>query len=389
MSAIDSITAINSGDNGASIPAPAIDHSYHRFNDISGPDTGVGTMSFSDLLDVINPLEHIPIVSAIYRAASGDTISPGARVAGDALYGAAMGVASMGLSLVGAVGDEVFTAANGGTSAAQMVVASLFGKSDDQSIQLADATPAQTADTQPQDMQVAAMQTPLLQSAAKQSPILDMPDLAGAATQTASVTPASAATMATPELASNTPSSTATAIESGKGLAIDRSKLAYGGVMDPAMMQNAQQNQALALALAAGQNNMQSSHALRNSRFATSSASPMTNVTAQSAGLPLPGETPSLAGIASPPAANSSPGMAASPITAQGQAQNVAVTPSQILAQSAGQSTAQSLPSGLRQSIPSGATTNLAATIKSLDQYRSTASRVPVPFVGGAVDVTN
>jgi hypothetical protein len=146
------------------------------------------------------------------------------------------------------------------------------------------------------------------------------------------------------------------------------------------------QNQTLALTLAAGQSNMQAAHALRNARFATNTASPATGATAQSASLPLPGETPSLAGIASPPAANNSPGMAASPITTQ--AQNVAVTPAQILAQASQPSTAQSLPPGLNQSVPQEGL-NTLKVIKGLDQYRTTAARVPVPFIGSAVDVTN
>ncbi len=48
--------------------------------------------SFSDLLDVINPLQHIPIVSNIYQAMTGDKISSGAKIAGDALFGGPIGL---------------------------------------------------------------------------------------------------------------------------------------------------------------------------------------------------------------------------------------------------------------------------------------------------------
>jgi hypothetical protein len=48
---------------------------------------------------------------------------------------------------------------------------------------------------------------------------------------------------------------------------------------------------------------------------------------------------------------------------------------------------AQSLPASLRQSIPQASAEMKA--IKGLDQYRSTAQRVPVPFIGTTVDVTN
>jgi hypothetical protein len=48
--------------------------------------------SFADLLDVINPLQHIPGVSNIYQAITGDTISSGAKIAGDALFGGPIGL---------------------------------------------------------------------------------------------------------------------------------------------------------------------------------------------------------------------------------------------------------------------------------------------------------
>src|SRR5215470_10031750 len=47
--------------------------------------------SFRDLLGAINPLQHIPVVGNIYRAITGDTLSPGARMAGGALYGGPIG----------------------------------------------------------------------------------------------------------------------------------------------------------------------------------------------------------------------------------------------------------------------------------------------------------
>jgi hypothetical protein len=57
-----------------------------------------GHFSFKDfilgLIDIINPLQHIPVVSTIYRKITGDEISPMARVAGDALYGGPIGAAA-------------------------------------------------------------------------------------------------------------------------------------------------------------------------------------------------------------------------------------------------------------------------------------------------------
>lgn len=45
-----------------------------------------GEFSLADLVDVINPLQHIPIVSTIYRELTGDRIGHGARLAGDVLF---------------------------------------------------------------------------------------------------------------------------------------------------------------------------------------------------------------------------------------------------------------------------------------------------------------
>ena len=45
-----------------------------------------GDFSLADLLDVVNPLQHIPIVSTIYRELTGDRIGHGARLAGGLLF---------------------------------------------------------------------------------------------------------------------------------------------------------------------------------------------------------------------------------------------------------------------------------------------------------------
>jgi len=45
-----------------------------------------GGFSFTDIIDAINPLQHIPIVSTIYRELTGDRIGHGARMAGGMLF---------------------------------------------------------------------------------------------------------------------------------------------------------------------------------------------------------------------------------------------------------------------------------------------------------------
>jgi len=48
--------------------------------------------SFGALLDVINPLQHIPIVGTVYRAITGDSIGPASRIAGSTLFGGVIGL---------------------------------------------------------------------------------------------------------------------------------------------------------------------------------------------------------------------------------------------------------------------------------------------------------
>lgn len=52
------------------------------------------SLSFGEVLDIINPLQHLPIVSSIYREVTGDSISPVARIAGGAIYGGPVGAAA-------------------------------------------------------------------------------------------------------------------------------------------------------------------------------------------------------------------------------------------------------------------------------------------------------
>ena len=57
---------------------------------------GSDGLNFDDFLDLINPLQHLPIISTFYRAVTGDEISIGSRVLGGALFGGIIGfVAAM------------------------------------------------------------------------------------------------------------------------------------------------------------------------------------------------------------------------------------------------------------------------------------------------------
>lgn len=52
------------------------------------------SVGFEDLIDVVNPLQQVPGVSAVYREVSGDDISIPSRLAGGFLFGGPMGLAA-------------------------------------------------------------------------------------------------------------------------------------------------------------------------------------------------------------------------------------------------------------------------------------------------------
>ena len=52
---------------------------------------GEDGFSFSDIIDIINPLQHIPIINSAYRKITGDTIAPAMQIVGGALFGGPIG----------------------------------------------------------------------------------------------------------------------------------------------------------------------------------------------------------------------------------------------------------------------------------------------------------
>ena len=71
-------------------------------------------LSFLDLIDIVNPAHHIPIIGPIYRIVTGDIIKPLPRIAGSALYGGPIGV---GLSAA----EVILEAATGRDSGAHIL----------------------------------------------------------------------------------------------------------------------------------------------------------------------------------------------------------------------------------------------------------------------------
>lgn len=70
--------------DAAGVEAPAQEENFF----------GEDGLDFGDFLDLINPLQHLPVISTIYRDLTGDEISTGSRIFGGALFGGPVGLAS-------------------------------------------------------------------------------------------------------------------------------------------------------------------------------------------------------------------------------------------------------------------------------------------------------
>lgn len=82
-----------------------------------GPQPAATEFGFDDLIDIVNPLQHLPVIGSLYRAISDDEISPLARVAGGTLFGGVAG-------FFGAIASEVYEAIAG--ESVEETVVSLF-----------------------------------------------------------------------------------------------------------------------------------------------------------------------------------------------------------------------------------------------------------------------
>ena len=90
---------------------------------------GSDGLTFGDIFDIINPLQHIPIVSTIYRSITGDDIAAAPKVAGGVLFG---GVIGLVISIVDTAieqitgqdtGEHLFALFEGAESSDEVLVA--------------------------------------------------------------------------------------------------------------------------------------------------------------------------------------------------------------------------------------------------------------------------
>jgi len=85
-------TATRPASQDASASGSAQDGGFKPFGDDG--------LTFYDVLDVINPLQHIPVVASLYREWTGDEIDPVPRIAGGGLFGGIIGLAVSAVNVV-------------------------------------------------------------------------------------------------------------------------------------------------------------------------------------------------------------------------------------------------------------------------------------------------
>lgn len=97
--------------------------------------------TFGEFLDIINPLHHIPVVSTIYRAITGDEIGAGPRFIGGMIFGGPIGAITAGVT-------ALFEEASGGdlgTHVAELVDEFTGGDDDAPAVAASNAQPDKQA----------------------------------------------------------------------------------------------------------------------------------------------------------------------------------------------------------------------------------------------------
>lgn len=131
------------------------------------PGDADGTFEFADLIDIINPLQHIPVISTLYREITGDTIKPEFKVAGGGLFGGIVGVLS-------SVADAIIQGETG-KDIGQNMLALLEGDTAPQARQVAsaakDAAQAKAPVALPRVALAPVPQSPLMPGFGAASPV--------------------------------------------------------------------------------------------------------------------------------------------------------------------------------------------------------------------------
>jgi hypothetical protein len=155
-------------------PIPGSAREVDRDRRPTQPVTGetAGELEFADLLDVINPLQHIPVIGDLYRSLTGDQIDAPARVAGGAIFGGPLGFVS---GIVNAIAADV-----AGQNIGESVIAAVFGDGEAEPALAQTAAPAtvtaavQAVPADPAPLGASQPQAPLTGAAALQALVEDL-----------------------------------------------------------------------------------------------------------------------------------------------------------------------------------------------------------------------
>ena len=135
---------------------------------------GEDGFGLDDLVDIINPLQHIPVLSTFYREVTGDQIAPAARATGGAIFGGPIG-------LIAAIASSVIESGTG-QDVGSHALAALTGKQEGPQQTASDSLPVgqapanQAPSSQAPSTQAPSSQTPINQMRAEQMAAL-APDL--------------------------------------------------------------------------------------------------------------------------------------------------------------------------------------------------------------------
>ena len=86
---------VNKNPQGLGVPYDRVSIGETQFHRDTGRTADIEPagkpFSFLDLIDIVNPLQHIPIVGTIYRAVTNDEIKSPARILGGGIFGGLIG----------------------------------------------------------------------------------------------------------------------------------------------------------------------------------------------------------------------------------------------------------------------------------------------------------
>ena len=152
-------------------------------------DDGIG---FGDLVDVVNPLHHLPVVGTAYREMTGDEIAPAAKIIGGMIFGGPIGLV---MAIVNAIFEEA-TGKEFGTAVTEIFT----GDEDETRSQLAEAG-TEGGDAPPQGTgETVAMATPpTATTEALTSPLAAPQAQAAAAATLSQMAPAGATPQLSPQ----------------------------------------------------------------------------------------------------------------------------------------------------------------------------------------------